>query len=46
MAFLKNHNEETGDNAYVLEVDLEYPNELHELQNCYPLAFEITTKRG
>ena len=24
--------------AYFLEVDLEYPNELHELHNDYPLA--------
>ena len=29
-----------GENSldrYTLEVDLEYPNELHELQNDYPL---------
>ena len=26
--------------GYFLEVDLEYPNELHELHNDYPLALE------
>ena len=26
--------------AYILEVDLEYPDELHELQNAYTLAPE------
>ena len=29
-----------GDLGYVLEVDLEYPDELHELHNDYPLAPE------
>ena len=31
--------------VYILEVDLEYPDKLHELHNDYPLApekFEIT----
>ena len=27
-------------NAWILEVDLEYPEELHEAHNCYPLAPE------
>ena len=35
-----NYNEETNDKAYVLEVDMEYSNELHELHNDFPLAGE------
>ena len=29
--------------GYILEVDIEYPDELHELQNYYPLASEKPT---
>ena len=37
------YNEETDD--IVLEVDLECPNELHELHNDYPLACERCTNQ-
>ena len=33
----------TGDVGYILEVDLKYPNELHQLHNDYPLAPEKRT---
>ena len=33
---------EKSDVGYNLEVDLEYPKELHELHNDYPLAPEKT----
>ena len=40
-----NSNSENNSVGYILEVDLEYPSELHELHNYYPLApetFEIS----
>ena len=37
-----NSIEENSSNEYILEVDLEYPDELHELRNDYPLAPEET----
>ena len=35
-----------GDLGYVLEVDLEYPSELHDLHNDYPLAPESMVING
>ena len=32
-----------GDTGYILQVDLEYPKELHHLHNDYPLAPENIT---
>ena len=42
MLMLKNVNSisEKSEIGYFLEVDLEYPDELHELHNDYPLALE------
>ena len=34
-------NYDNGRTGFILEVDLEYPRELHELQNDYPLAPEV-----
>ena len=43
---IMNHNKEADNKAYVLEVDLEYPNELHDLHNDYPLAREKNQPKG
>ena len=43
---IMNYNEDTDNKAYVLEVDLEYPNELHDLHNDYPLACEKYQQKG
>ena len=38
--FDANSISENSSNGYILEADLEYPDELHELRNDYPLAPE------
>ena len=38
--FCLNSIEEKNSISYILEVDLEYPSELHKLHNDYPLASE------
>ena len=32
--------EDEADDGYIFEVDLKYPTEVHDRQNCYPLAPE------
>ena len=34
-------NYKNGSRGYILEVDVEYPKELHDLHNDYPLAPEV-----
>jgi hypothetical protein len=43
---IMNYNEETDNKAYGLEVDLEYPDALHELHNNYPLACKRYQPKG
>ena len=40
--FIKNYNEES-DEAYFLEVDVQYPEKLHELHNNFPFLPERMT---
>ena len=37
---------DNGRTGYILEVDLEYPKELQDLQNAYPLAPEVMTVKS
>lgn len=46
IADIMNYDEEKHDEAYVLEVDLEYPEELHDKHNDYPLACERYQPKG
>jgi hypothetical protein len=43
---ITNYNEDTDENGLILEVDLEYPKELHDLHNDYPLACERYQPKG
>ena len=43
---IMNYDEEKHNEAYVLEVDLEYPKELHDKHNDYPLACERYQPKG
>ena len=38
--FIKNYNDE-GDERYFLQVDIQYPEKLHELHNDLPLRMKI-----
>ena len=40
--FLNSVSENSSIVCYVSEVDLEYPSELHNLHNDYPLALDIS----
>ena len=39
-------NDDNGGTGLILEVDLEYPTELHDLHNDYPLAPEVTNVKA
>ena len=46
--FCLNSIDENSSNGYILEADLKYPDELHKMQNDYPLApekLEITLSK-
>ena len=34
--------DDEGEDCYILEVDLEYPKQLHDKRNDYPFAPELT----
>ena len=39
-------NYQNGKTGYILEVDLEYPKDLHDLHNDYPLAPEVVNVKA
>ena len=45
MDIFKGYDNEGGD-GYILEVDLEYPKQLHDQRNCDPLAPELIYVRA
>ena len=40
---IKQNLADDGPDGYIIEVDLKYPRELHDIHNCYPLATQRLT---
>jgi len=41
-----NNVDTQGEKGYIIECDLEYPDELHDLHNCLPVAPENIKMKG